>query len=397
MRLKNRGNRELILGIFLALLIFFVFKSWFSFGLITSGDWGFFYFQNLRERLPMPLLWSNDGLGRVSIYHWVTLYFNLLISFLASLRLPWPIIEKFIWPWPFLILTIFSSWYLAKTFFPKNKIIQFFVLFIYLFNTYILMIVGGGQMGIAIAYALAPLVFGIFVKSVQSSQPKTGRPLAEDIKLKTLTGLVLALQVMFGPRISFLTMGAVFLYAVLQYGLAIKKYIRTFVLPFFIALGLHFYWLLPVILIRRSALPAGYGEPGWVEFLSFGNFSDSISLLHPNWPENIFGKTYFMRPEFLMIPILAFSSLLFISQLKTLRAKKNILFFASLGLIGAFLAKGSKPPFGGIYLWLFKYFPGMNMFRDSTKFYLLVALSYSVLIPFSVSKICGFLRKRFNY
>ena len=106
------------------------------------------------------------------------------------------------------------------------------------------------------------------------------------------------------------------------------------------------------------------------------------------------------------MPILAYSSLLFISKIKDQRSKiqiKNqkfdnnvamkqfnngaIIFFALLGLVGAFLAKGASPPFSEINSWLFQNFPGMNMFRDSTKFYSLIALSYSVLIPFSIWKI----------
>ena len=134
-------------------------------------------------------------------------------------------------------------------------------------------------------------------------------------------------------------------------------------------------------------MPAGYEKADWVRFLSFADFSNAFSLLHPNWPENIFGKTYFMRPEFLIIPILAFVSLFFVNRLTNLQTKKNILFFTFLALIGAFLAKGSNPPFGEVYLWLFNNFPGMNLFRDPTKFYVLVALSYSVLIPFSVTEI----------
>ena len=36
----------------------------------------------------------------------------------------------------------------------------------------------------------------------------------------------------------------------------------------------------------------------------------ALSLLHPNWPENLFGKVYFLQPEFLILPILAFSAFL---------------------------------------------------------------------------------------
>lgn len=382
----KRELKKIVPLLILSLLAIWVFRAWFTSKTVSAGDWGFLYPEAIHSFAFTPFSWfSSRGLGANSLPTlWIGSYYqSTAFLFNQTLKIPWLVAEKIIWFLPFLILTIFSSWYLAETLFPKNKIAHFFAPFIFLFNTYILMVVGGGQMGVAMAYSLAPLVFSIFAKTAQSP----------NIRLKLIAGLILALQVMFDPRISFLTMGAVFLYAIFRYGLAIRKYLETFTFPFFISLGLHFYWLLPLILTKRATLPAGLGEPGWVEFLSFGNFSDSISLLHPNWPENIFGKTYFMRPEFLVVPILAFSSLLFISQLKTLRAKKNILFLTSLGLISAFLAKGSKPPFGGVYLWLFKNFPGMNMFRDPTKFYLFVALSYSILIPFSLVQISRRLRK----
>ncbi|PIR79698.1 MAG: hypothetical protein COU25_04025 [Candidatus Levybacteria bacterium CG10_big_fil_rev_8_21_14_0_10_35_13] len=57
-----------------------------------------------------------------------------------------------------------------------------------------------------------------------------------------------------------------------------------------------------------------------------------------------------------------------------------------LGLLGAFLAKGANEPFGEIYLWLFNHVPGFVLFRDPTKWYTLIALSYSMLIPFTIFK-----------
>jgi hypothetical protein len=45
---------------------------------------------------------------------------------------------------------------------------------------------------------------------------------------------------------------------------------------------------------------------------------------------------------------------------------------------------------------LFKYLPGMNLFRDPTKFYILVALSYSILIPFSLHQINSYLSSKFK-
>jgi hypothetical protein len=147
---------------------------------------------------------------------------------------------------------------------------------------------------------------------------------------------------------------------------------------------LNAFWVLPVLTLGSNPLDQlgeAYNTVDALKFFSFAKFENSLSLLHPNWPENIFGKTFFMRPEFLLIPLIAFSSLFFVKNKKTSR---TILFFTALSLLGAFLGKGSNEPFGFIYVWLFENLPGFVMFRDSTKWYLLTALSYCILIPFAV-------------
>ncbi len=106
-------------------------------------------------------------------------------------------------------------------------------------------------------------------------------------------------------------------------------------------------------------------------------------------PENIFGKTYFLQPEFLLIPVLAFASLLWVGEEKNAATRRRIIFFSITALVGAFLAKGVQEPFGFVYEWLFEHIPGFVMFRDPTKWYLLVALSYSYLIPSTIGFVLG--------
>lgn len=187
-------------------------------------------------------------------------------------------------------------------------------------------------MGVAFGYALAPLV---------------------------LTNVFfLPLQVMFDPRIALLTLIV-----------ALRKNPKQLIVPVLVTIIIHTYWWVP-LLKNPTILGTQFQEAtsSAVKYLSFASFSNAISFTHPNWPENIFGKVYFQRPEFLIIPIIAFA---------TFRINK---YFALLVLVGAFLAKGTNEPFGGIYLWLFNNIPGFSLFRDPTKFYLLIALGYSVLI-----------------
>jgi len=198
-------------------------------------------------------------------------------------------------------------------------------------------------------------------------------------------GLLLSLLIVFDLRYAYLIMGAVCIYAALKLK-RLVSYIHVIFLPVCIAVLVHAFWILPTV--RTGIGSAGMGEPftspGMLQFLSFADLPHAIALLHPNWPENLFGKVYFLQPEFLIIPILAFAALFLIRELKT---KKHIVFLSVLSLIGAFFAKGINPPIPELFAWCFSHIPGFVMFRDPTKFYLFTAIGYSVLIPFVISQI----------
>lgn len=370
-----------------------VYHPWFTRDYIIGGDWPFIFDGALKEFplfVPSWNTWLGNGLGGASPFYFLQSFENFTTAFVIFLHIPWVIVYKIFWFGLFLFFSFFTSLYLLKTIF--SKINFYFILLAgltYSTNTYILMVVGGGQMGVALSYAVAPLVLARFIKLIDCREVPI-----RNFQLSLLAGLALSFQVVFDPRIAYLTMVGVALYFILNITKNVVKNIYLicfiFVIPIIVSLLLHATWILPIFISKQSSfsdLGSAYTGVGIVKFLSFASFSQSLSLLHPNWPENIFGKGYFMRPEFLLLPITAFSSLFFISKTKDQKTKTYVLFFALLGIVGVFLAKGANPPFGGIYLWLFENIPGFVMFRDPTKFYLLIALSYSVLVPYSLLEI----------
>ena len=360
-----------------------IFRDWFNLDKTLSiGDWPYLFLENIREFSWWPQ----------SPFLWLEPYYQITAKIgLEIFHFSWPLIERLFWFWPFLFLIIFCSYRLTRSWLG---------VLIYATNTYILMIVGGGQMGVAMAYSLAPLALGLFinhsrVNELTSLQVKKFNSLINNslIKNKVIPGFILGLQMMFDPRLALLTAAAAFFYCLF---VSRPRPWRSFFSVGLVALLLNLFWLIPWLRFSQEASPTLIE----VDFFSFASFSNTIALLHPNWPENIFGKLYFMKPEFLVLPILAFSSLILsinhsrVNELTSLQVKKfnslinnslinnkGILYFSLLGLIGAFLAKGTRPPFGEIYFSLFKYLPGFNLFRDPTKFYLLTALSYAILIP----------------
>lgn len=319
---------------FIGILILRIFSPWWSSLSLSAGDWPYLYLENITEFSWLPEI----------RYLWLAPYYQVLTKIAVQYGgIPWVITEKIFWFFPFVLLSLYGSHKLTKSVIGA---------LIYTTNTYALMIIGGGQLGIAMAYAIAPLVLVLISRQGF-----------------LLNGLLLSAQMMFDPRITILTLVASII-------LGRFSFSRLFS-SLSIAVVFNLYWIIPFLQHQLPiAQQMGEATVGSVKFLSFATFEQTISLLHPNWPENIFGSVHFMQSEFLILPIVAFLSLLFAKK------SRSMIYVALLGLVGAFLAKGANPPFGNAYIWLFDHVPGFILFRDPTKFYLYVALSYSVLTPF---------------
>lgn len=390
--------------LFVFSVIAVVYRGWFMPGVLTGGDFNMTFHSMYSNQYIYPYAWywnQGSGLGgnAVSLL-WI--YFNYATTsfiFGEILGLSWRIFERFAYLYPFLLIATISSITLAKYILSKKSHAVLASL-LFVLNTYILMIAEGGQIWILLAYSLSPMALFLFIKTIDTS---AGGSRGLHTKQAILTGLVFSLLMMLELRIAYIILFAGFIYWFLNFPLRtglkdlLKTFIFGFIIPGIISLGVHAFWLFPTIFLHQNLseqLGAAYTTANAVVFFSFAKFENTISLLHPNWPENIFGKTYFMRSEFLLIPIIAFSSLFFVKKLKNSKEALYIIFFIVIALLGAFLAKGANEPFGSVYLWMFDHIPGFIMFRDPTKWYVLVAISYSILIPFSIEKIYRWLEKK---
>lgn len=384
--------------IFILLLFILIFNNWFYPNVISSGDFSFISASRLQDVSLIPYAWGWNlavgGLGAfVSPFSWLHYVEAVPLMFAKVFSLNWSLVERIFYFYPLLVALIVIPSFVFKKFLPTAKF-AFLSTLIFSLNTYILMLMGGGQIFISLSYAIAPLVFYLFLISFSKKK----------LFFSFLTGLIFSLQAMLDLRIAYVTIFAFFLYLLFNIDFSKKFLFRTIyclIIPLFVTFLIHSYWIIPTLVLHTnplSELGQIYTSFGAVKFFSFATLENTISLLHPNWPENLFGKVSFMRPEFLIIPILGYSSLFFIKN-EERKIKKYIIFFAVLGLLGAFLAKGANDPFSFIYIWLFDHVPGFIMFRDPTKWYILVAVSYSILIPFSVGKIYEYLSnlKRFSF
>ena len=374
----------MIVPLIVGIIISLIYYPWMFVGkTLSGGDWPYLFKETIQRFSFLP-----DPRSL-----WLGPYYQITSKvFVEYLHIPWEITERIWWYWMFLAVSFFSSLFLSKVILGKSKF-NFLSVLIFLTNTYILMIVGGGQIGVALAYAFAPMVLGSFINYLNKNSSKN----------LIFAGIILAIQIMFDPRIAYVMGFGIILYFFIS--LILDKNRRQLIFRFIsflfasavIAFLINSPWIIAQFFSgnKNFLINSSLGSIGSLNFFSFGSFSYAFSLLHPNWPENIFGKTYFLKPEFLLLPLLAFSSLLFLGKEKKLR--KEILAFSLLGLLGVFLSKGVQEPFGQIYEWMFAHVSGFILFRDPTKFYVLIVLSYLILIPFGLGRIAKNISSRFNF
>jgi len=372
---------------FFIVSILWVYKSWFLPGVVTGGDLWYFFPSMFGNHGLIPNAYffgANNGFGGSSIlYSAVNLVMAVPLTIGSMFHFPWSLLQRIFILFPFLIVSSVSIVLLTKKLFPENKM-YFIAPLIFVLNSYILMLVSGGLVLIGIAYGLIPLII-LFLLKIQD---KSKRILSISFSL----GLVLSIQTLLDMRVTYMTAWILVIMYLLNIFSSKKVFdykliFYGFILPFIIDLLLNSFWIYPSLFMGTSAfknLGDAYTSLESVKFFSFATFENSFSLLHPNWPENIFGKIYFQRPEFMILPLIAFSSLFFAREKKE---KLYVIFFSIIALLGIFMGKGANELFGQIYLFLFSHLPGFVLFRDSTKWYMLTAVSFSILIPYALYKL----------
>ncbi len=357
------------------------------------GDAPFFFPEQISDISWIPRIWDQSyAFGRSMIAQlWIDYPIRLFIKLAYIFGLNWWSIDKLLWVGA-VVLSIFSVWKISKYIF-QSRFISLISICIYTFNTYVLMLFDGGQRGVMLAYSFVPFILYRFISSIDHVFDTGRLPHRKNIQ----NGLLLSILIAFDLRLTYVVVLILIAYCVgVMYFNEYKKkhfmsnlllFFKTIFPSFIIPPFIHAYWILPMVFVKDGvSLGEEYTGVGMLKFLSVADFSHAFSLLHPNWPENLFGKVYFLQPEFLIIPLVAFGSLLTINSIRTQsrRIRKHIIFFSLVSLVGVFLAKGVREPFGSLYVWAFSTIPGFVMFRDPTKFYLLIALGYSLLIPYAL-------------
>lgn len=327
-----------------------------------------------------PWIWKEvnaaDGLGEYTISTFWSQPLLTLYGLFGFLNISFPIQTRIL-----IILSILLGSFSANLLFNYLKISgpgKYIGIFFYLCNTFFLLLIDGGQISLALAYATVPLNLYLYFRSID--QP--------NLRSRVYFALSLVLISFFDIRFIFLLF-LLFLTNLLYILIFLKSMkiqlfkniIATGFLVGVILIGMHAFWLLPAFFSRNPQLPQTYERAGQIDFLSFSSLLHSIFLQQPHWYKNVFGQISDPKLEFFIIPLLTFLA-------PILRRKDKIVgFWLIITVLSIFLSKGSKEPLGIVYVWLFTHIPGFSLFRDPVKFYTLLALSYSILISITVSNL----------
>ncbi len=371
---KSFGKTLLVISIGIVVLIYW---RWFLPGAITFGDW--FYFSNSSVSDFSANLWySNSGFGAYIVSSAPYAPIVMLQGFLSRiLHFDYAILERLVVFFPLLTLFIFSPWYLARTL-GFGRIPT--AVTILVFNLNCIVFLNSTVPLLCMSDAILPIVFALFIRAVRHPNTKRG----------LLFGFFAALQLLFEPRPFYINLFFCSLY--LLYSLVTDRKNRQNFLRIckcilfsgIIVILLHSYWIVPMFFGEtpgktQTILPESYKSASGLTSLSYMSLLHALGINNPFWGRP--GTLNPNNPQFLLLPIITLSFLLFRRQ------KRKFLFFAVCVLIFSFLVKGSNPPFAGINIWLFSHIPGFYMFRTPGKWFIPLILSYAVLAGYMINQV----------
>jgi hypothetical protein len=380
----------ILLGVLILLNCIVHFRWVINHGAMTHGDWYPINIQSVDSFIRVPMVWSYEALGSVSLSNSSHLLFTTLAWF--SKIFSYPSAQKLTLLFPIIILGILSP-YLLFSYNFKSKLAVFTATIIYNFNTYFLML-QTGHLTLALAFSFAPIVILLYQKTLSN----------QTLNWAVLCGLAGWILGIFEFRALYLTLLICASYYIFSAAISRKKKLLDNaksiklaffgIIPIIIIILLNLYWLVPSFSTGSISSNQFFSRDLFGQ--QFSQITYALTLHHPFWTNTKYESFHLQQ-----IPIIAWITPLLFSISVFLRSKHKIsLFYALIALIGVFLVKHLNPPIGMIYQWLYDYLPGFNAFRESSKFYFLIMLGYAgsigSLIEYVQQKYIGNLSKYFS-
>lgn len=375
--------------IILLLVISFI-SHWyifFDYRILNWGDWVYYFNSQSSTVLNFIIYLAPFDLGLIMPLpsNWV---FYLTFYFINFLGISWDVFTRLFFLIPMVFLTPLFSFLLFKKIF-KSNLIAFFSSCIYSFNTFFLKL----QLD-HITYAFIWWILpALFLSIINYLETKKSKYLIYN-SLLVFVGIVYEIRIMILVLV-FLSFFQ-FIHLIIDNN-RLKKKIRDNIYIFIsygIGILMHSFWLIPMLFGLNSDIMAHASS---TPFTSFYDILDAFTLHMYSWSHNLVLYPFIKQPidlRHFLIPILALCGMLFFTErFKNRSLKLYFSFFSLSALIFIFLAKQELVPFSKVYGWLFYNFPLFNIYRESSKFFILAAISLSFFYGIGLYWIYNFIQK----
>lgn len=360
------------------LLQLIIFRKWvFSVDILTHGDWWNLTDATMQSmRIAYFNTWLPDlNFGRVLIDLGQAPTYALYGLLSQLFGFSFAINERLIHMLPIVLLSPVGIYLLLKQSITSRLAI-FCGMLVYLYNTYILIIVTG-HLTLGAAFSFMPLLLFVYMRAL--SYPRT-----HSLLLCLLSTILLFIMSCYEPRAAFVATGVLTIYTFWRLVLHQSVHSRLWALAIYGFLILVFcllsaFWIIPMTQssAQDSATIMNRGLFGSQYF----TLQHALTLHHPYW--NYSKPVAFVAQQ---IPVFFWLTPLYIvSAMLALRhAPRKMYFFGLLVIVGVLFAKHANAPFSKLYPWAFSHIPLFNAFRESSKFYIIITLAAAMLIAYAV-------------
>lgn len=363
--------------------VLFIYHGWFSPGIIQGAD-----FQYRPEELFRDYINFGSWDPSLNGGYYTTFAGQLnkapvfILSGILSFFVNYPILQRIIWLFPFLLLGFFGMRTLARYMFRDNKELTFYSTLFFLINPTVVERFYRGHVWFTLVYAITPYAIYFMVRAIHGQKRKyillASTALSVSLFLEVRTAL---LQIAL--------VSALFIFIVVKERFKhLKVKVASFATIGIFTFLFNLFWILPLFL-QPSGAAFDEGLLTASSIRGVGGYTGDLFQVFQFYPkswEQFYLPTTLLLSIFLIIPLIA----------NSFRRYKFLGFFYALLLVFLFLGKGSTDPLGEIFVWLAQNVPYFVGYRVSNKFLLIIAPVYALIAGLGFSYLYRYLRARFH-
>lgn len=398
MRSKKASNKGLFLPIIIASVLIVI---WFRKGLMMGGgEIGIPFYDVERLYEVSSNVWLDIILGFPAPQVLAGSLFYLVVSWFEGMGVL-PFVFQALTFWFLLVIGSCSVYVLTNKISGGSTSVSAPILsaFFYILNPFSMTLVWHRfQLTFMFFYAMLPLSLLLVIEGIEQKK----------YVYAGLLGLISATMAYSFAETPFIGTFWLIIISYFIYYILInlhEKYSIFFALKFLLAtlimwILLNSWWFIPLFSVASSILGEFTTSSGNIStLLSISEHSGPIYTLrlihwYYTYIETTWGNIYSSIVFELIasiIPVIVFSTSL-------IRKKTKLLvYFISLALLISFLTKGAAPPFGDIFVWVFRNVQYFQVYRNPVeKFGIALPLAYSPLFGIGLTSLYEYVNRRMN-